>query len=156
LIEQSEKPLLPRRNAMKLLRWIAVCFSVLILSCTAQAQTAADKEAMQQVVEGQLQALAVDDGSKAYTFAAPIVQQVFPTVDVFMTMVKKGYRPVYRNSERKFAEVSPDTLGRPAVHVLLTADDGKHWEAVYSMEQQKDGSWKIAGCYLRAVPGTDV
>jgi hypothetical protein len=141
---------------MKLLRCIAVCLSVLVLSCTAQAQTAEEKAAMQQVVEGQLNALAADDGSTAYTFAAPIVQQVFPTVDVFMTMVKKGYRPVYRNSDRKFGEVSPDTLGRPAVHVTLTAEDGKHWEAVYSMEQQKDGSWKIAGCYLKQVAGTDV
>jgi Domain of unknown function (DUF4864) len=141
---------------MRFLQLLVVCFSLLILSCTAQAQTAVEKEAMQQVVEGQLQALAADDGSKAYTFAAPIVQQVFPTVDVFMTMVKKGYRPVYRNSERKFAEISPDSTGRPAVHVLLTAEDGKHWEAVYSMEQQKDGSWKIAGCYLKQVAGTDV
>jgi Domain of unknown function (DUF4864) len=141
---------------MKFLSLIVLCFSLLILPCTAQAQTAADKQAMQQVVEDQLNALAVDDGSKAYTFAAPIVQRVFPTVDVFMAMVKKGYRPVYRNSDRKFGEVSPDSTGRPAVHVLLTAEDGKHWEAVYAMEQQKDGSWKIAGCYLKQVAGTDV
>ena len=111
---------------------------------------------MQQVVEGQLQAFAVDDGSKAYTFAAPLVHQVFPTVDVFMSMVKGGYRPVYRNSEHHFSEVAPDTIGRPAVHVMLTAEDGKHWEAVYSIEQQADGTWKIAGCYLRMAPGTDV
>jgi Domain of unknown function (DUF4864) len=143
-------------NVMKLMRWIAVCFSVLVLSCTAQAQTAAERDAMQQVVEGQLNALAADDGSAAYGFAAPFVHKVFPTVDVFMAMVKGGYRPVYRNSDRKFGEVSPDPLGRPAVHVTLTAEDGKHWEAVYSMEQQKDGSWKIAGCTLQAVAGTDV
>ena len=134
-------------------------FSVLVflfLSCTAQAQTADEKRAMQQIVEGQLQALAADDGDKAYTFAAPIVRKVFPTVDVFMAMVKGGYRPVYRNSEHHFGSVAPDGLGRPSVHVILTAEDGKHWEAVYAMEQQPDGTWKIAGCFLQLVPGTDV
>ncbi len=141
---------------MKILSLIVLCFSLLSLPCTAQAQTAEEKAAMQQVVEGQLNAFAVDDGGKAYEFAAPVVKGAFPNVDIFMTMVKRGYRPVYRNSERQFAEVAPDAQGRPAVHVLLKAEDGKRWEAVYTMEQQADGSWKIAGCYLRAVAGTDV
>lgn len=141
---------------MKIASRLFLLFTVVFFSCTAQAQTADDQQAMQQVVEGQLSALAVDDGGKAYSFAAPLVHQVFPTVDVFMAMVKGGYRPVYRNSEHHFGAVAPDTLGRPAVHVMLKAEDGKHWEAVYSMEQQADGSWKIAGCYLREVPGTDV
>jgi Domain of unknown function (DUF4864) len=141
---------------MNLSRSLAIIFSILLAPVPALAQSPEQSQAMQQVVEGQLSALAADDGNKAYSFAAPLVQRVFPTVDVFMAMVKGGYRPVYRNSEHHFGVVAPDTLGRPAVHVVLTAEDGKHWEAVYSMEQQADGSWKIAGCYLREVPGTDV
>jgi Domain of unknown function (DUF4864) len=145
-----------RGNAMKLSYVLALVFALVVSPVCATAQSTADAAAMQGVVESQLQAFAADDGAKAYGFAAPIVQQTFPTVDVFMAMVKGGYRPVYRNSEHKFGPVAPDSTGRPAVHVMLTAEDGKRWEAVYSMEQQKDGSWKIAGCYLRAVPGTDV
>lgn len=141
---------------MKILSLIIFCFAFLILPCTAQAQTAADKTAMQQVVEAQLKAFAIDDGSKAYDFAAPIVKGAFPTVDIFMTMVKRGYRPVYRNSEHRFTSAEPDGLGRPSVRVQLTAEDGKRWEALYTMEKQTDGSWKIAGCILLQIPGTDV
>lgn len=37
----------------------------------------------------------------------------------------------------------------------LTALDGKRYEALYTMERQPDGAWKIAGCVLIAIPGLD-
>ena len=141
---------------MKPLQLIVLCLALLLPFCNAQAQTDEEKAAMQQVVEQQLQAFAADQGDKAYGFAAPIVKGAFPTVEIFMTMVKRGYRPVYRNSEHRFLDIGPDGLGRPSVRVQLTAEDGKRWEALYTMEQQPDGSWKIAGCILLQMPGTDV
>jgi Domain of unknown function (DUF4864) len=122
----------------------------------APAQAAPDKDVIKSVIESQLNAFASDDGAKAYSYAAPIVQNAFPTVDIFMTMVTKGYPPVYRNTNRIFGDVFEDGLGRPAMRVVLTGQDGKRYEAIYSMEQQADGTWKIAGCVVLVIPSQEV
>ena len=121
----------------------------------AEPLSVTDKAAVQQVITGQLQAFAVDDGGAAYGFAAPIVKFAFPTVDVFMAMVKQGYKPVYRNDGYDFGEHFVDGLGRPAQRVRIRGLDGKTYEANYSMEKQSDGTWKIAGCVLVLIPGLD-
>ena len=90
------------------------------------------------------------------SYAAPLVQQIFQTPENFMMMVKKGYQPVYRNSARTFGEVFQDRLGRPAMRVVLTGADGKRYEALYAMEKQEDGSWKIAGCVILEIPSQEV
>jgi Domain of unknown function (DUF4864) len=40
--------------------------------------------------------------------------------------------------------------------VIIRGDDGKVYEAIYSMEMQADGTWKIAGCQVLVVPGMNV
>ena len=35
-------------------------------------------------------------------------------------------------------------------------ENGKAWTALYAMERQPDGSWKIVGCQLLELPGADV
>jgi Domain of unknown function (DUF4864) len=135
-------------------RLIAVVLVAWVFAMPAQAAT--DEESIRSVIEAQLNAFASDNGEQAYSHAAPIVKKVFPSADMFMTMVKKGYTPVYRNTERVFGKTFQDGLGRPAMRVVLTAADGKRYEAIYSMEQQPDGSWKIAGCVLVVIPATDV
>ncbi len=130
--------------------------TLLTLFSLSSAIAAENLSSRQAVVEQQLQAFAHDEDQTAYGFAAPIVQQAFPTVDIFMSMVKNGYRPVYRNTEHTFTVEAPDQFGRPAVHVLLTDENGLRWEAIYAMEQQPDGSWKIAACYLKPATGANV
>lgn len=131
----------------------AIMFAITIFASTAHADDTAD---IKSVIESQLNAFAADDGQGAYAHAAPIVRSVFPTVDGFMAMVKQGYRPVYRNTGRNFGDVFQDGLGRPAMRVLLTGQDGKRYEALYAMEKQPDGSWKIAGCVILAIPAQEV
>lgn len=117
---------------------------------------AAEGDEIKIVIESQLNAFAVDDGAKALTFAAPIVKDYFKTPEQFMAMVKQGYQPVYRNQKRIFGDVFQDNLGRPAMRVVLTGADGKRYEALYAMEKQADGSWKIAGCVILAIPAQEV
>jgi hypothetical protein len=135
-------------------RFLIIAFMGLALFAPAQA--APDKDVIKSVIESQLNAFASDDGVKAYSYAAPIVQNAFPTVEIFMTMVTKGYPPVYRNTKRIFGDVFEDGLGRPAMRVVLTGKDGKRYEAIYSMEQQADGTWKIAGCVVLVIPSQEV
>ncbi|TIS70238.1 MAG: DUF4864 domain-containing protein, partial [Mesorhizobium sp.] len=53
----------------------------------------AEIKAAQTVIDSQLKAFLADDGATAYSFAAPNVKRIFPTVDTFMNMVTNGYAP---------------------------------------------------------------
>ncbi len=131
-----------------------LALSVLVLLF---APARADQESdVRAVIESQLNAFAADQGDVAYAQAAPIVKQAFPTAEHFMAMVRGGYRPVYRNTSREFQKMELDGLGRPSMRVLLTAEDGKRYEAFYAMEKQGDGSWKIAGCVILPLAAQEV
>ncbi|HTN98749.1 MAG TPA: DUF4864 domain-containing protein, partial [Nordella sp.] len=62
----------------------------------AQAVSEAEAAEFQRIITGQLNAFTSDDGAAAYAFAAPNIQRLFPTPEMFMSMVQKGYAPVYR------------------------------------------------------------
>ena len=135
---------------------MSLMFATLLFSSVQAAEVSlSDKARFETVIAGQLEAFKKDDGATAYSFAAPIVKSLFPNPDIFMAMVKRGYEPVYKNSKYIFGELAIDQFGRPAQHVIITADDGKRYEAVYSMQQQVDGSWKIAGCQMVEIPSVD-
>lgn len=126
------------------------------IAASAQSITGPDREAMQSVIAGQLQAFAKDADTEAYGYAAPIVRFAFPTVESFMAMVKKGYQPVHRNNGYSFGDSAETQGGLPTQTVILKGTDGKTYEARYTLERQKDGTWKIAGCVIRTLPGTEV
>jgi Domain of unknown function (DUF4864) len=130
----------------------AILFVFLLAPARAES---ADQKAFQAVISGQLEAFKKDDGQTAYSFAAPIVKGIFPNVETFMGMVKRGYEPIYKNSNYVFSDLKTDSLGRPAQHVIITALNGKRYEAVYAMQQQPDGSWKIAGVQMVEIPSVD-
>jgi hypothetical protein len=112
------------------------------------ALSAADRTAIHQVVQGQLDAFQHDDGTKAFSFAAPAIQDVFHTPDIFMSMVKTGYAPVYRSRQVEFGAI--ETIdGSPVQHVFLVGPDGANVDALYYMEHEGDGNWRIKGCELR-------
>jgi ketosteroid isomerase-like protein len=141
---------------LKLSLNVLVLLASLSFGLATVARAASDQDQIKAVIEEQLNAFAVDDGATALTYAAPMVKQIFRTPEQFMAMVKKGYQPVYRNSARLFGDVFQDGLGRPAMRVVLTGADGKRYEAMYAMEKQADGTWKIAGCVILAIPAQEV
>lgn len=132
---------------------VSILLMVFLLA-PAKAESA-DQSAFQAVISGQLEAFKKDDGQGAYSFAAPIVKGIFPDAEIFMTMVKRGYEPIYKNSKYVFGDLTTDSHGRPAQHVIITATNGKRYEAVYAMQQQPDGSWKIAGVQMLEIPSVD-
>lgn len=129
---------------------------VLKLSPNVQAQTSADGTQFQTIISGQLEAFKSGNGDTAYSFAAPIVKQIFPNVESFMGMVQRGYPPVYHNSGYEFGALGVDALDRPTQQVKITGVDGEHYVATYAMQQQPDGSWKISGCTLMKIEGIGV
>ncbi|RWM10104.1 MAG: DUF4864 domain-containing protein [Mesorhizobium sp.] len=110
----------------------------------------AEIKAAQTVIDSQLKAFLADDDATAYSFAAPNVKRVFPTVDTFMNMVTNGYAPVRKPQTYSFGKVEQTGPASIIQQVLIVGPDGKDYEAIYTLEQQPDGSFKITGCSLRA------
>lgn len=120
---------------------------------TRAEEPSADLAAAQQIIADQLAAFARDDGVAAYAFAAPEVQAKFPTPDIFMSMVKKGYTPVYRPQSYDFSasEVLANGLIRQEVDIIDAG--GEAWTAEYLLRREPDGSLKIIACALAKKPG---
>ena len=121
----------------------------------AESISATDKAEFQRIITAQITAFRADDGPAAYDFAAPVVQNIFPTPEIFMAMVKQGYPQVYRPQSFNFTEALIDSMGRPAQKMIVVGPDGKSYVAFYSMEKQPDGTWRIAGCTMLEIPGLD-
>lgn len=136
------------------MRRIAFAVVSLLFASTlfVSAALAGDAEikAGQAVIDGQLKALIANDGAKAYSYAAPNVKQIFPTVDAFMNMVTNGYAPVRQPQSYSFGKVEQTGPGSIIQQVMIVGPDGKDYEAVYTLQQQPDGSFQITGCSLRA------
>ncbi len=113
---------------------------------------AAEQSAIRTVIGDQMAAFRRDDAAGAFGFAAPNIQDMFGTPESFMTMVRDGYQAVYRPTEVRFGElVRIDGRLTQLVHVV--GPDGVPRLALYFMERQADGNWRISGCALAAEPG---
>jgi len=133
----------------------AVLLAFMSVAAFAQSISETEKTEFQRIITAQISAFRADDGPTAYSFAAPVVHNIFPTPEIFMSMVKRGYPQVYRPQSFNFTEALIDPLGRPAQKMLVVGPDGKTYEALYSMEKQPDGTWRISGCTLLEIPGLD-
>ena len=109
----------------------------------------AEIKAAQTVIDSQLKAFIANDGATAYSFAAPNVKRIFPTVDTFMNMVTNGYAPVRQPQNYSFGKVQQTGPTSIVQQVLIVGPDGKDYEAVYTLELQPDGVWRITGVSLR-------
>ena len=114
----------------------------------AQELSDSDRAAIRDVISQQLEAFRRDDGNAAFSFASPDVQRLFGTAQIFMDMVRKGYRPVYRPRVFDFGNIV-DMNGQPTQRVHVVGPDGRRVNALYPMTRLPDGSWRIDGCFLQ-------
>jgi len=128
----------------------------LLGNAVAGEPSAADRSTIQQIIADQISAFRANDGQAAYSFASPTIQRIFPSPDIFMSMVRQGYPQVYRPQKYSFGKTGTGPEGLPTQHVIIIGPDGKTYEAVYTMQQQPGGVWKINGCTIAQLPGFDV
>jgi hypothetical protein len=126
---------------------IAALLVFLSVAFTPISACADDVATAQDIIRAQEQAFGRDDARAAYSYAAPAIQEIFPAPDIFMSMVQNGYPPVYRHKSFEFGDSKSDG-SRIAQHVHIIDANGEAWEALYTLEQQADGSYKITGCSL--------
>lgn len=124
----------------------------LVASLTAFMAYAGDAEvrSAQTTIEQQLRAFQAGDGETAYSFAAPTIKQIFPSADIFMGMVESQYTPIARPKSYSFGKVEETTPTSIIQQVLITGPDGKDYEAIYTLELQPDGVYRITGVSMKA------
>jgi Domain of unknown function (DUF4864) len=118
-----------------------------LIGLASPAGAADNVAAAQGVIRSQVEALGRDDAATAYSYAAPAIQEIFPQADIFLSMVRQNYAPVYRHKSFEFGEARASD-GQIAQRVHIIDADGVPWEALYTLEIEPDGSLKITGCSL--------
>ena len=128
------------------MRFAALLFFAL-LTLAAPGFAADDVTSAQSVIRAQEQAFARGDAAAAYSYASPAIKKLFPQADIFMYMVQNSYAPVWRHKSFEFGEARIEGKW-VAQRVHIVDADGEAWEAMYTLEQDADGSFKITGCSL--------
>ena len=128
---------------------LAALLAASVAAASVSIAGEAEIGAAQATIEAQLKAFLADDGALAYSYAAPGVKRIFPDVETFMDMVESGYAPVRRPRHHAFGEVMETSATSIVQQVLIVGPDGRDYEAVYTLELQPDGVWRITGVSLR-------
>jgi ketosteroid isomerase-like protein len=134
-------------------RFAAVVLLLLLTAVPASAQqvSSSDKAAIAGVIQDQIAAFRVDDAQRAFGYASPAIQAKFGTPEAFLEMVRTGYVQVYRAGEVTFRDLTVEE-GVPVQAVEIRGIDGTGVLALYFMERQPDGSWKINGVLIAELP----
>ena len=142
------------KSPPKVFLGIVAGFMTVWISTVALAQTVSkdDRAIFEQMISDQIGAFRNDDAVTAFSFAAPGIRQKFNNAQTFIEMVRRGYLPVYRPQQFTFGPIS-DELGHPTQRVSVIGPDGTLWIALYGMQKQPDGSWRIGGVALVKPPG---
>jgi hypothetical protein len=111
----------------------------------------ADWQAIRKMISQQLAALRAGDGGRAFSYASPGIQAQFGDADSFMAMVRGAYSPllVARYTEFLDGAVIDGVVIQP---LRLIAPDNTVQVALYTLEKQGKGRWRINGC--RIAPST--
>lgn len=107
------------------------------------------------VIDAQLEAFRSGNAEQAYSYASPNIQRQFPDSMMFMQMVKNGYNVLRQPTQVEYQNLY-EHFGVWVQMVRLTDLNGFAFQAMYQMEQQESGEWKIGGCMLQAVSGEQI
>lgn len=128
----------------RILSALAVIFAIHALPVFADDAPPPEVRAL---IERQLEAFAEDDAAGAYDLAAPEIKALFPDSDSFMAMVRDNYAPVYRHRDVEFGAFS-DRGDKIQQALTIVDNDNEVWTAIYLLEKQPGGFWRISGCVL--------
>lgn len=104
-------------------------------------------QAIKKVISQQLAALRAGDRGKAFGYATPGIQAQFGDARSFMAMVRHAYSPLLdaRYSEFLDGAVIDGIIVQP---LRLITQDNTVLVALYTVERQKRGGWRISGCMI--------
>ena len=137
-------------------RFLAAAAMAVLSVCPTFAQDAGEAHGSPEaraLIERQLDAFGRDDADAAYAEAAPGIKAIFPDANTFMSMVRRGYAPVYRHRSVEFGKATSngDTIQQEATFVDQA---GQAWKALYRLNRQPEGTWLISACWLVKLDGS--
>jgi hypothetical protein len=133
-----------RRRFFALMLWL-----MFLAACAHQGElTAADRIAIRAVIDRQLEAFRHDDAASAFALASPDIRARFSSPENFLIAVRTFYEPVYRLRRTGGFTKLYIIDGHPTQPVLLVGPNGDFVLALYTMQRQPGGDWKILGCSL--------
>ena len=130
----------------------AAFLALLALAGPAAALDDGDRAGVRAAIGGQIEAFRRDDAAGAYAYAAPGIQNIFPSEDGFLAMVRRVYPPVYRPRRFTFGALE-EAEGGFVQRVEIQDAAGQDWVARYTLERRPDGTFAITGCTLERAPG---
>lgn len=130
---------------MRRLTMLAISFMLTTAAFAGEAEV----KAAQGSIDAQLKAFQSGDNALAYSYAAPNIKGMFPSVEAFMGMVANGYQPIGKPQSYAFGAAEEPRAGSVMQQVHIIGPDGKNYEAVYTLELQPDGAWRITSVRLR-------
>jgi hypothetical protein len=111
----------------------------------------AEWKAIQRVIAAQRNALHAGDARKAFAYASPGIQAQFNDATTFMAMVRDSYSSLLTARYVEFLDGA--VIAGLVIQPLRLIDaDNTVRVALYTMEKQVDGSWRISSC--RIAPST--
>ncbi len=100
----------------------------------------------QAVINGQINAFYAEDAETAYSFASPGIRSIYRTSAQFLKMVREKYPALYKSGNYAFGRSKLVGGGELVLQeVLISADHGKDWTAIYEMRLMDDGLYKVNG-----------
>ena len=124
-----------------------------VLMTLALALPAKANEDIEKVISNQIDAFLADDFETAFTYASPMIKDIFGTPEKFGQMVRQGYPMVWRPSEVNFLSI--DRRGKELWQNVMVRDaEGALYILEYQMVPGGTG-WLINAVRVRkATEGT--
>jgi Domain of unknown function (DUF4864) len=108
---------------------------------------AADWTAIKKVIVDQRRALKAGDAAKAFSYASPGIRDQFGDAATFIGMVRTAYAALLTARYTEFLEgaVIDGIVIQP---LRLIDSDNTVRVALYIMQRQDNGTWRIGGCQI--------
>ena len=117
------------------------------IAAAGAALEPADWTAIQTAISDQLAALRSGDASRAFAFASDGIRAQFNDAPAFLRMVQASYAPLLAARYTQFLEGAVID-GRTIQPLRLIQGDETVLVALYEMQRDDRGAWRIAACVL--------
>ena len=107
----------------------------------------ADWAAIKEVIAKQRTALKAGDAAKAFSYASPAIRDQFGDAATFIAMVRAAYSGLLTARYTEFLEGA--VIDGAVIQPLRLVDaDNTVRVALYIMQRQENGTWRIGGCQI--------
>ena len=106
-----------------------------------------DWTAIQQIIGEQLAALRRGDATRAFSYASTGIRDQFDDATTFLSMVRQRYGVLLTARYTEFLEGAVID-GHTLQPLRLVMNDDTVLVAIYEMQRDERGGWRIAGCFI--------